>query len=148
MSNRNNFSQHRGRNYSDPTPSRYNTKYNQRGGAKNYRPQPNRPTNHGDDLDTLMVSIGRHLTTDGNPSQESYSSGRIVNHNKGSQHSKKKKNSSTSQMGWWRITVQQAGTIGKERVMTALQGKCVRPFLPYHVCIFLSLIKMKFKFSV
>lgn len=144
MSNRNNFSHHRGRNHTDPTSVRYNTKYNQRGGSRNYRPEPNRRHNNGDDVDTLMESIGRHLTTDGNNPQELFSTGRTVNnHSKGYRAQRKRNNnnnnnnSSIPQINWWRITIQQVGTIGKERVMSALQARCPRPFQPYHVNIYL-----------
>jgi hypothetical protein len=140
MPNRNKYSQ-RGRSYTDPTPSRQNSKYHQRGGAKNYRPEPNRRRANGDDVDTLMVSIGRHLTTHGNPSQELSSRGR--NQTKSLPPSKKKNDSSTNRIAWWRVTIQKAGEIGKERVMAALQARCARPFQPYHVNIYLF---RKFKF--
>jgi hypothetical protein len=129
MSTRRNYSRNRGRNYTDPTPIRHNTKYQPRGGKKNSRPEPNRRQLNGDDVDSLMTSIGRHLTTGGNPSKEFFSTART----KGPRPLKKKSNSSTPQIAWWRITVKKAGTIGKERVMAALQARCLRPFQPYHV---------------
>jgi hypothetical protein len=132
MSTRNNYSNYRGRNYTDPTPSRYNSKYHQRGGAKNYRPEPTRRPFNGDDVDTLMTSLGRHLTTDGNPPQRSLTAGRTNNYTKGQRPTKGKNNSPIPRTVWWRVTVQKAGTIGKERVMTTLQAGCARPFQPYH----------------
>jgi len=147
MSNRNNLSHYRGRSYTDPTSSRQNSKYHQRGGAKNYRPEPNRRSTNGDDVDTLMVSIGRHLTTDGNSAQELLSTRRTVNHTKGSRQAKTKNNSAVTQTAWWRVTVQHAGKIGKERVMAAIQGRCVRPFQSYHVNIHLF-TKLKFLYCL
>jgi len=138
MTTRSNFSNnYRGRSYTDPTPTRAHSKYNQRGGPKNYRPERNRRQINGNDVDTLMVSIDRHLTTDGNSIQELLSTGRTVNHTKGQRQSKKKNNSPIPQIAWWRITIQKAGTIGKERVMAALQARSLRPFQPYHVNIYL-----------
>jgi len=138
MSTRSNASyNYRNRNYTDPTPLRSHTKYNQRGGPKNYRPEPNRRQINGNDLDTLMVSIDRHLTTDGNSIQELLSTGRTVNRTKGQRQLNKKNNSSIPQIAWWRVTIQKAGTIGKERVMAALQARSLRPFQPYHVNIYL-----------
>jgi len=133
MSHRNNYAQQRGRNYSDPTPSRFNSKYQRRGGRNNNRPEPNRAIKMNDDVDTLMVSIGRHLTTDGNPSRDTFSTQHNVNQGKGSRFQKRKQNSNVPQIGWWRITILESGDIGKDRVMAAVQGRCARPFLPYHV---------------
>lgn len=132
MSHRNNYAQQRGRNYSDPTPSRFNSKYQRRGGRNNNRPEPNRAIKMNDDVDTLMVSIGRHLTTDGNPSRDTFSTQHNVNQGKGSRFQKRKQNSNVPQIGWWRITILESGDIGKDRVMAAVQGRCARPFLPYH----------------
>jgi hypothetical protein len=135
MSSRNNFPQQRGRTYTDPTPTRYNTKYHQRGGPKNYRPEHNRRLINGDDVNSLTVSIDRHLTTDGTSSQTSFSTERSFKHTKDYRQPKKIYTPPISQTGWWRITMQKAGEIGKQRVMEALQGGCVRPFQPYHVTI-------------
>jgi hypothetical protein len=134
MSSRNNFPQQRGRTYTDPTPSRYNTKYHQRGGPKNYRPEHNRRLINGDDVNSLTVSIGRHLTTDGT-SLGSISTERSFKHTKDHRPPKKIYTPPIARTGWWRITVQKADEIGKQRVMEALQGGCVRPFQPYHVTI-------------
>jgi hypothetical protein len=90
-----------------------------------------------------MTSLGRHLTTDGNPPQRSLTAGRTNNYTKGQRPTKGKNNSPIPRTVWWRVTVQKAGTIGKERVMTTLQAGCARPFQPYHVN---SHLFTKFKF--
>lgn len=130
MSSRNNYPQQRGRTYTDPTANRYNTKYHQRGGAKNCRPERNRRLINGDDVNSLTVSIDRHLTTDGTFPIE-----RASKYAKDTRQSKKIYTPPVPQKGWWRITIQKASEIGKQRVMEALQGGCARPFQPFHVII-------------
>ncbi|CAF0720314.1 unnamed protein product [Adineta steineri] len=137
MSNRNNYF-HGARHYTDPTPSRYNTKYNKRNGTKDYRPQPNRPRNGGDDVDTLMSLMDHHLPTNNNPMQESGSRGRGPRSTRGRHQTRSNpqlRHSQNNQTGWWRITIQQAGTIGKDRVMSTLKAHCPRQFQPYHYFI-------------
>jgi hypothetical protein len=124
----------RGRTYTDPTASRYNTKYNQRGGPRNYRPESNRRLTNGDDVHSLTASIGRHLTTDG-VSLRSLSTERALRNTKNQRGSLKANAAPVRQAGWWRITVDKAGDIGKQRVMEAIQAACVRPFQPFHVTI-------------
>ncbi|CAF0839800.1 unnamed protein product [Rotaria sordida] len=135
MFNRNDFSHNGGKHYTDPISYRYNSKYNQRGGRKNYRPESNR---NGDDVDTLMVSINRHLTTDGNPSQNLSSRRYVTKHTQDRRPTRptyQLKKAQINQTGWWRVTIQQAGTIGKERVMSTLKAHCPRQFQPYHYFI-------------
>ncbi|CAF3919959.1 unnamed protein product [Rotaria sp. Silwood2] len=135
MFNRNNFSYNGGRHYTDPTSSRYNTKYSRRGGRKDYRPESH---HNGDDVDTLMVSINRHLTTDGNPSQDLSSRRYITKRTQGHRPTRLNyqfKSAQINQTGWWRVTIQQAGIIGKERVMSTLKAHCPRQFQPYHYFI-------------
>jgi hypothetical protein len=149
MSNRNAFFSNGGRRYTDPTPSRYNSRYNQRNGPKNYRPEPNHSSNGGDDVDTILTSIHRHLTTDGNHSQEPSSRGRMLRYTRGRRptHSNPPLTySPMNQISWWRVSIQQAGTIGKERVMSALKAHCPRLFQPYHVNNYL-ITKFKYLFS-
>lgn len=133
MSQRNDLSYQRTRHFSDPTPSRYGTKYHRRGGKRNNRPEPNRRTINADDVHSLTVSIDRALTTDGNTSQDSFFTDRAVKHTKNSRPSMENYSPANSRQGWWRITIPDAGKIGKQLVLESLQGKCVRPFLPYHV---------------
>lgn len=136
MSNRNDLSYHRARHFSDPTPSRHGTKYHRRGGKRNNRPEPNHRPINTDDIHALTVSIGQSLTTDGNTSQDSFFTDRTVKHTKHARPSAELYSTSNAKKGWWRITVYEAGKIGKQLIMEALQAKCVRPFLPYHVIIF------------
>jgi hypothetical protein len=141
MSNRNYLSRNGGRHHTDPTSSRYNSRYNQRGDPRNNRPEPNRRPTNEDDIGSLMVSIDRNLTTDGNPSQRSMPTGRIVNHTRGRRRPMRMihqpdRNPPVNQTAWWRISIQEAGTIGKERVMSTLKTHCARHFQPYHVTIY------------
>lgn len=134
MSNRNFLSRAGGRHHSDPVATRYNTKYNQRGGARNNRPDNNRRPTGGDDVDSLMVSINRHLTTDGNALQDNRMGGRTVRQPiRGGRPRPASHSASENLTGWWRIAVQKAGTIGKERVMSTLKTHCPRQFQAYHV---------------
>lgn len=133
MSRRNDYSQHRGRNFNRSTASRHETKYHKRGGKGNFRPEPNRPPISSDDVHSLTMSIDRHLTTDGNSSQDVFFTDRSVKHTKNHRPSREIYKPLASQKGWWRITVSEAGTIGKQLVMEAIQAKCARPFHPYHV---------------
>jgi hypothetical protein len=138
MSYRNYSSREGGRHHTDPTSSRFNnnSRYHQRGRANN-RPVPNRRPTVGDDLDTITVSIGRNLTTDGTNSLGSSVRGRFVNHRPGPHqiHTSggrfnDRENSSTK---WWRVSIPQAGAIGKERVMSTLKAHFSRQLQPYHV---------------
>ena len=136
MSHRNFPTRNGGRHQSDPTASRYNAKYHQRGGAKNYRPESNRRLTGGDDIDSLMISIDRNFTTDEHPSHGAPRSGRTVNQTRGRRTShpgRLPKPAQENQTGWWRISIQDAGTIGKDRVMSTLKAHCIRQFQPYHV---------------
>lgn len=133
MSHRNDFSYQRSRHFSDPTSSRHGTKYHRRGGKRNNRPEPNRQGVNADDIHSLTVSIDRALTTDGNTSQDSFFTDRAVKHTKNSRASMETYIPPNSKKGWWRITISEAGKIGKQLVLEALQAKCLRPFLPYHV---------------
>jgi hypothetical protein len=140
MSYRNYSTREGGRHHTDPTSSRFNTKskYHQRGRGTNNRPVPNRRPTAGDDLDTITVSIGRNLTTDGiNPQGSSIRGrGRTVSRSHGPQqiHPHSRMNDRDSnQTKWWRISIPQAGAIGKERVMATLLANCARQFQPYHV---------------
>ncbi|CAF4851537.1 unnamed protein product [Rotaria sp. Silwood1] len=135
MFNRNDFSHNGGKHHTDPISSRYNSKYNRRGDRNNYRPVFN---HNADDVDRLMASINRHLTTDGNPSQD-LSSRRYVTKSiqdrRPIRSNNQLKNAQRNQIGWWRIAIQQAGEIGKERVMSTLKAHCPRQFQPYHYFI-------------
>ena len=139
MSYRNYASRDGGRHHTDPTSSRFNTnsKYRQRGRTNN-RPVPNRRPTGGDDLDGITVSIGRNLTTDGSNPQHSTTGGRIVNRTirpqliHGGGGGGRRDNHDTRTV-WWRVSIPQAGAIGKERVMSTLKAYCDRDFQPYHV---------------
>ncbi|CAF1350103.1 unnamed protein product [Rotaria sp. Silwood1] len=135
MFNRNDFSHNGGKHHTDPISSRYNSKYNRRGDRNNYRPVFN---HNADDVDRLMASINRHLTTDVNPSQD-LSSRRYVTKSiqdrRPIRSNNQLKNAQRNQIGWWRIAIQQAGEIGKERVMSTLKAHCPRQFQPYHYFI-------------
>lgn len=153
MSIATNFLHNSGRNYTDSTPSRHSARFYQRGGPRYSRPQSNRGPNNFDDVDTLMVSINRDLTTDGNPTRQSLTTRSIVHRGRGRGRDRDQSRrhpqppiQAQSQTGWWRITIPQAGTIGKERVMSSLKAHCTRQFQPYHVTIHL-IIKFKFLFS-
>ncbi len=139
MSYRNYSSRDRegGRHHTDPTSSRFNTnsKYRQRGRGNN-RPVPDRRPTVGDDLDTITVSIGRNLTTDGNNSHGPPIRGRIFNRFSRPQMIRpggRRDDNDNNQTKWWRISIPQAGTLGKDRVMTTLKGYCDREFQAYHV---------------
>ena len=141
MSNRNYLSRDGGRHYSDPTSSRFNmkTKYYSRGRGSN-RPVPNRrPTAGAGDIDRITVSIGRNLTTDGNNVSGSTMRNRVVNRSGGPQQiysTGQMNNRNANQVKWWRVSIPQAGAIGKERVMSTLKVHCARQFQPYHVIEF------------
>jgi hypothetical protein len=143
MSYRNYSSREGGRHHTDPTSSRYNTsiKYRPRGRGINNRPvrdHDRRPTG-GDDLDRITVSIGRNLTTDGINNQGPPIRGRIVNRFPRPQIIRpggRRDEGDSNQIKWWRVSIQQAGAIGKERVMSTLKGYCDRDFQPYHVNLF------------
>ncbi|CAF0983370.1 unnamed protein product [Rotaria sp. Silwood1] len=138
MSYRNYSSREGGRHHTDPTSSRFNSKskYHQRGRANN-RPVPNRRPNAGDDLEGITVSIGRHLTTGGIDSQGSSIRGRTVSRSYGPQqiYPSRMNDRDNNQIKWWRISIPQAGAIGKERVMSTLKVNCLRQFQPYHYFI-------------
>ncbi|CAF0843293.1 unnamed protein product [Rotaria sordida] len=138
MSYRNYPSREGGRHHTDPTSSRFNTKskYHQRGRGTN-RPVPNRRPTAGDDLDGITVSIGRNLTTGGIDSQGSSIRGRIVSRSHAPQqiHPSRMNDRDHNQPRWWRISIPQAGAIGKERVMSTLKVNCLRQFQPYHYFI-------------
>jgi hypothetical protein len=150
MSIVNNFSHNGGRNYTDSTSFRHTARFRQRGGPRHYRPQHNRSLTQIDDVDTLMVSINRDLTTDGNSCRQSLSTRSVVNRGRGRGRDQGRRNTYPQaqpqpQTGWWRVTIQQAGTIGKERVMSSLKAHCTRQFQHYHVNIHL-IIKCEFLF--
>ena len=139
MSYRNFLSRDDGRRHTDPTSSRFNNnaRYHQRGGGRgNNRPVPNRRPTGGDDLDTITVSLNRNFTTDGVDSQGSFTRGRVVHPQRGPQQIRplhRNMDRQANQMPWWRVSIPQAGTIGKERVMSTLKVHCARQFQPYHV---------------
>jgi hypothetical protein len=140
MSYRNFLSRDGGRHHTDPTSSRFNntSKYHQRGrGRGNNRPISNRHPTGGDDLDTITVSIGRNLTTDGTHGPSSSGRGRFVNHSQGPRKiyssSSRMNDAQNSETKWWRVSIPQAGAIGKERVMSTLKVHCARQFQHYHV---------------
>ena len=130
-----------GRHYSDPTASRFNSRnrYHHRGGPN---PNPRRPVRDrrptgGDDLSSLTVSIsrnlgtGRHFSHNPNPRRQTGASSndprpRLL-------PVQTRADQETNQRRWWRISIQQAGVIGKERVMATLKANCIRQFQPYHV---------------
>ena len=133
MSHRNYLSREGSRRHTDPTSRFYtNSKYRQRGRGNN-RPVPNRRQTGGDDLDRITVSIGRHLTTNSlGPSFRE----RLVNRSQGPQQidsSNRMTGRNSNQTRWWRVSIPQAGSIGKERVMSTLRAHCIRQFQPYHV---------------
>lgn len=140
MSNRNYLSREVGRHYTDPTSSRFDnrSRYHQRGrGRGNNRPVPNRPPTGGDELDTITVSINRNLTTDGvnigGPSR-----GRLVRQRPGPRPihpmgGGRFNDRINSEVKWWRVSIPQAGTIGKDLVMSTLKAHFTRQLLPYHV---------------
>ncbi len=137
MSYRNYSTREGGRHHTDPTPARFNnkSKYHQRGRGNN-RPVPNRRPTAGDDLDTITVSIGRHLTTDGTNPRVPSVRGRTVSRSHGPQQiqlSNRMNDRDNVQLKWWRVSIPQAGAIGKERVMSTLLANCARQFQHYHV---------------
>jgi hypothetical protein len=106
---------------------------------------PNRRPTGGDDLDTITVSINRNLTTDGSDSRGVMTRGRFLDRvprgggGGGGRPYPQVIRSDTrgrddgDTTRWWRISIPQAGAIGKERVMSTLKGSCLRQFQPYHV---------------
>lgn len=129
-----------GRHHTDPTSSRFNanTRYRQRGRGETNRPVPSRRPTLGDDLDTITVSIGRNLTTDGVNPQGSTVRGRTVSRFSRAYPSRPggggfNRRDDNNQMKWWRVSIPQAGDIGKDRVMSTIKGYCDRDFQPYHV---------------
>ncbi|CAF1618975.1 unnamed protein product [Adineta ricciae] len=135
MSNRNN---QRTRHHTDPSSSRYNNaKYHQRNGGKNNRPEFSRRQIGSDDVDRLMMSVDDDLTTNVK-SQEASSRARACKNNgnrRSTRSTPQLRKAHQNQIGWWRIMVQDAGNIGKERVMTALRTYCPRQFQAYHYYI-------------
>lgn len=129
MSNRKFAPRNGGRHQSDPSSSRFNSRYHQRGGRNN-RPEANRRPTGGDDMESLMASMGRHLTTDGSGSQNA---GPTVRPGRGRRPTHPVHQVQNNQVGWWRVTIPKAGTIGKERVMSTVKANCTRQFQPYHV---------------
>lgn len=133
MSNRNNP---RTRHHTDPSASRYNNaKYHQRNGGKNNRPEFSRRQIGSDDVDRLMMAVDDDSTTNGK-SQETSSRARACKNNanrRPTRSTPQLRKAHQNQIGWWRILVQDAGNIGKERVMTALRAHCPRQFQSYHV---------------
>ena len=124
-----------GRHHTDPTSSRFNsnTRFRQRGQGTN-RPIPNRRPTGGDNVDTITVSIGRNLTTDGTNSNGPMMRGRTVSRfARPRPLGPGRHDNATNEPMWWRISIPQAGTIGKDRVMSTLKGSCARQFQPYHV---------------
>ncbi|UJR20686.1 hypothetical protein I4U23_023808 [Adineta vaga] len=129
-----------GRHHTDPTSSRFNNKsrYHQRGRVNN-RPVPNRRPTAGDDLESITVSIGRNLTTDGSNTHNPLMRGRLGNsrtrphqiHPTGSRLQDRENN----QTKWWRISISRAGVVGKTAVMAALKAYFPRQLLPYHYFI-------------
>ncbi|CAF1369398.1 unnamed protein product [Adineta steineri] len=143
MSYRNEMSREGGRHHTDPTSSRFNvrSRYHQRGRLNN-RPVPNRRPTAGDDLETITVSIGRDLTTDRTYSHNpSTRGGRVVRpgvrpreiHPSGG--SGRSMDRDNNQVKWWRVSIPQAGAIGKDLVMSTLKAHFTRQLLPYHYFI-------------
>lgn len=121
------------RRHTDPTSTRFNTnaRYRQRGRGTN-RPIPNRRPTGGDELTGITVSIGRSLTTGGENSR-GRSVGRFQQRPRLIRPGPN--NNDAGDTKWWRVSIPQAGTLGKERVMTTLRGSSVRQFQPYHYFI-------------
>ena len=141
MSYRNYSGRDGGRHHTDPTSSRFNvnSKYRQRGRGTN-RPVPSRRPTGGDDLESITVSINRNLTTDGTDSRGASIRGRFLDRvPRGRPYPQlirsmdNRRDRDESDTKWWRISIPQAGAIGKERVMSTLKGSCPRQFQPYHV---------------
>ena len=134
-----------GRHHTDPTSSRFNSnaRYHRRGRGLPNRPVPNRRPTGGDDLDTITVSINRNLTTDGTSHRGVMARGRFLDrvprggggggrpYPQMIRHDGRGRDDGETK--WWRISIPQAGAIGKERVMSTLKGSCLRQFQPYHV---------------
>ena len=99
-----------GRRQTDPSSSssRFNTnrKYQRRG---------------GNDLESITVSIHRNLST-GGPQRRRFEPQPIRSTQQTSPDEK-----------WWRVSIPQAGSIGKDRVMSTLKANCLRQFQPFHV---------------
>ncbi|CAF4384087.1 unnamed protein product, partial [Rotaria magnacalcarata] len=138
MSYRNYSAREGGRHHTDPTPSRFNSqsKYHQRGRGNN-RPVPNRRPTAGDDLENITVSIGRNLTTDGVGTQRLARRGLIDSRPRRpiQINPRGMNDGGNNQVRWWRISIPQAGAIGKERVLSTLKANCPRQFQPYHYFI-------------
>ena len=117
--------------YSD---SKYYRRYHQ----NDHRPERNyHPINQ--DFDTVVKSINRYLTTNslasGQLSSMPYRT--IRKHNRRPAFwNYQQKNSEINQTGWWCVSIEQAGAIGKERAMSTLKVHCPRYFQPYHVNVF------------
>ncbi|CAF2033580.1 unnamed protein product [Rotaria magnacalcarata] len=138
MSYRNYSAREGGRHHTDPTPSRFNSqsKYHQRGRGNN-RPVPDRRPTAGDDLENITVSIGRNLTTDGVGTQRLARRGLIDSRPRRpiQINPRGMNDGGNNQVRWWRISIPQAGAIGKERVLSTLKANCPRQFQPYHYFI-------------
>lgn len=132
MSYRNTFNHNAGKHYSDPVSSRYNFKYNRRGGRNSYRQEFNCTMNNGDDIDILTKTIDRSLRSSDNFNQDS-SVNRSFRNRRPIRSNHQSKHSQMNQTGWWRVTIEKAGIIGKDRVISTLKAHCPRQFQPYHV---------------
>lgn len=126
------------RRHTDPTSTRFNTnmRYNSRGRGANRYGQPNRRPTGGNNKPTgITVSIGRSLTTGGeNSSVRGRTMGRFQQRPRLIRPGTNNNNDGNDTQ-WWRVSIPQAGTIGKETVMTKLRGASVRQFQPYHYFI-------------
>ena len=110
-----------GRNRSDPSSSTRNfsnAKYHRRGATR-----PN-------DFGPITVSIQRNLSS--GSTQRTF-----LNRPRGGRSFQPRPIHTThehpNEEKWWRVSIPQAGSIGKERVMSTLKVHCLRQFQPYHV---------------
>jgi hypothetical protein len=126
------------RNRTDPTSSRFhaNTRYQRRGAGIRPNQRPIFPQQGADGLEGITVSINRHLTTDGVSSRIrtiASRNDRTRPQPRTAPSTVRMDDPSTNQVRWWRVSIPQAGTIGKDRVMSTLQAHCIRQFQAYHV---------------
>lgn len=128
-----------GRYHTDPSSSsRFNAnmKFHRRGGIRTItqRPVPNRPGTSGQSGESITVSV--HRTLSGGSTRTLGTSGlrgrpyqpKQIHPGPSGQDS-----ANANQEKWWRVSILQAGSIGKERVMSTLKAHCMRQFQAYHV---------------
>lgn len=124
------------RHVTDPTATRFNarSRYYQRGGPGARRPARDRNGTGGIDSSSIRVSVGSGMP---GPRTFSYdNNGTRTNRNREGRlrtNFDRRPISNSDGTQWWRISIPQAGSLGKDRVMSAIKAYFNRHFQPYHV---------------